>query len=655
MLKREDFEHKLLTWALTEHLVLPLNAPHLVKSYVTKEHVELTLSRITRMTVKLEDAPEQIHMTKEAFSLIEEIFKSKGYQHFDKTLTDDKPDVDRVLTVKCFNQRKMQRLLTVEIINKTTEPSVEQQHAIVSLILFSAPEGRFSCHVSGLKHTKIRAAYFAADLLINNFESSGHKVSDIYEAIVLLHGESGIGRIQSFPRSIRKRLAVALNTLVWCKDLGEDFAVHQSDWRRIFHSMHISEYIKSIPGDTSTLEWHVKCIRADEFQTYNSKVEKLITNYTDNRDLAINVAELLERKPIQFAKRVVQLVRLGEIKFLQYFIEKDIISKVPIDLVFKIVAEFKRCRNHLPKMILPNSTNPLLIIKPEEYQVLNYPIIEDMLMSAIRKRVNLEELIHVMPNFPEGEDLQVLQDTGVSSKSSEVPMTRGSKYKLPDSNTIRAHLWWVGNDVDLSISMHNSEFSYVDKCTFSDLTPLNTMQDTILAKHYEDVQKAPNGAAEYIDIDVKACLDDNVRYVALHGVYYTDTKFSSLDTCNIGWTGVDRMQEHAPTENYGGVKLDQDCSVVICAVFDLHEGIVQYLDIPSPGCHTNNVYDIDNPDQVSDTISKLWHLPETKTTVGDVIKVLRPFMDGHGEVADKHVVTFDSTTKLDELYSKYFI
>ena len=60
------------------------------------------------------------------------------------------------------------------------------------------------------------------------------------------------------------------------------------------------------------------------------------------------------------------------------------------------------------------------------------------------------------------------------------------------------------------------------------------------ANHTSDVTDAPNGAAEFIDVDIARCVEKRVWYVMMVEINSTAPPNRDLPECLAGWMGRER-------------------------------------------------------------------------------------------------------------------
>lgn len=115
-------------------------------------------------------------------------------------------------------------------------------------------------------------------------------------------------------------------------------------------------------------------------------------------------------------------------------------------------------------------------------------------------------------------------------------IARGSKVSLKDQNApvLRLFVYWhqtlQGTDLDLSVMYLNSEFAYSGHIGWN-----NYGTDSAVI-HSGDVQDAPYGASEFVDIHVnKIQATKEQRYLLPAIVRYRGESFQTLQSCHAGW------------------------------------------------------------------------------------------------------------------------
>jgi len=109
-------------------------------------------------------------------------------------------------------------------------------------------------------------------------------------------------------------------------------------------------------------------------------------------------------------------------------------------------------------------------------------------------------------------------------------LARGTRLPLGDKNTLRMFVWWVGKDIDLSCVLYDKAFNKKGNISYT-----NLKIQQINCCHSGDITNAPNGAAEFIDIDIAQAVQAGVRYITMNVLDYSGLKFSGYNECYAGW------------------------------------------------------------------------------------------------------------------------
>jgi hypothetical protein len=158
-------------------------------------------------------------------------------------------------------------------------------------------------------------------------------------------------------------------------------------------------------------------------------------------------------------------------------------------------------------------------------------------------------------------------------------LVRGSRIELPEAGVIRFFLWWKNGkertDIDLSAALYDENLHYKDIVSYYNLKNYG-------GYHSGDIVDAPEGAAEFIDIDVARTLEMGIRYVVMSLNSYTRQPYCDLPECFAGWmarthAGSGEIFEPRTVENR--IDLASDTRICIPLIADLFERQVIWTDI----------------------------------------------------------------------------
>ncbi|NGN64214.1 hypothetical protein G5C51_09895 [Streptomyces sp. A7024] len=118
-----------------------------------------------------------------------------------------------------------------------------------------------------------------------------------------------------------------------------------------------------------------------------------------------------------------------------------------------------------------------------------------------------------------------------------VAVPRGSTQQLPDGDVVRLFLHWTEPkgtrvDLDLSVAFYDQAWKFAGLCDYTDMRYLDTA-----AIHSGDLTSAPapEGATEYVDLDLRQLADAGARYAVVLVFAYNDVPFEDLQDAFAGF------------------------------------------------------------------------------------------------------------------------
>lgn len=391
---------------------------------------------------------------------------------------------------------------------------------------------------------------------------------------------------RSFKRRERRFLLETLNN---CNNITEDMIRHKKKWIRLGERLHPFEtkYLYKYPNAVDSFF----IIRNNlEFETFNSKVEKNLLSRN-----VLKVSELLKSRPSEMGRRLDHLLRVSSPYERDNIIGNfySIVDKVSTPILLQLIAHFnnrnesKELRIFFPKGLVAKS-----------YSIKNkLPLINKWTTKRIVK-ICRESLIN---RFMELTSLgltyidPILKDYTVplgqrSASESLVTLSRFSKIEFPEGNTIRFFLWWRDIneervekyfdgrvDIDLSAVMYDTDWKYLEHVSY---THLRSSKYQVV--HSGDITSAPNGACEFLDLDIDSILKFGGRYVVISLLSYSGQPFDTIPECFAGWMirenpNSGEIFEPKTVENK--VDLTADTKICIPVIIDLLERKVIWTDL----------------------------------------------------------------------------
>lgn len=170
-----------------------------------------------------------------------------------------------------------------------------------------------------------------------------------------------------------------------------------------------------------------------------------------------------------------------------------------------------------------------------------------------------------------------------SASKSLKTIARGSKIDFPVTmNTIRSFIYWKEPkddrvDIDLSAVMYDKDWKYMEHISYT-----NLRSGKYQACHSGDITSAPDGASEFIDIDINSVKKYGGRYIVISMNSYTTQPYKDLPECFVGWMARQNpnsgeIYEPRTVENKADITADS----IICIpmILDLYESKVIWTDL----------------------------------------------------------------------------
>jgi len=357
---------------------------------------------------------------------------------------------------------------------------------------------------------------------------------------VLSGGESFLSantKFRNFSRSERRTFLNLLNEL---NNIEEDMKKYKEQWIRLGEKLHPGDYSDKYPNAYKAF---TNLRRNLPVFSFYSDLENALLE--EDFDKAIY---LLKKRPGEFARKLDHLIRVfpdSAESILEGFTE--VASSISTRVLLQVIAHFKNrdieseYRSFFPKgnvakvKVIQNNLERI----PDFFSHGLVKIANNELINRFKNKDKLGK-VYVDPALSNVFVPLTLRSSSHSAKTFE----RGSRFVLPEGDyTIRAFIHWKNailesegyrissrTDVDLSVGFYNEEWEYMDHVSYTNLKSKKTG-----VYHSGDIVDAPNGASEFIDIDVKIILDKSIRYAVFNVYSYSRQTFDKIPECFFGW------------------------------------------------------------------------------------------------------------------------
>jgi len=406
---------------------------------------------------------------------------------------------------------------------------------------------------------------------INSFAKTPTDILRI--AAALSNGDLSLAAPTKFKSFSNRQRRMFLSMLDSMQYPQEDMLRWRGRWLRLGEKLHPGQYKNKFPNAVEAFEM----LRNSEkdIMTFNSKVEALLTE--ENYEGAANV---LANRPGEFARRLDVLLRKSpNTKGIIDKFKNSIVEKLPTPMLLTIASHIEnRSSKSAVRYFLPKgSLAKIQLLEGDERKTIPVDVILevfDTIEKTLVKRFSEKESMGKVYINPELRNytLPIAQRTASSSLNI---MTRGSRIELPDCEILRAFTYWKGSvDIDLSVVLYDENWGEINHISYTNLKGTGCV-------HSGDIQDAPNGAAEFIDMNITKLKEKGVRYAAMNVISFTGQPFAELDC----FAGLMARQEAKSGEIFEPKTVKQrfdltgESKYSIPAIIDIQESKMIWCDI----------------------------------------------------------------------------
>lgn len=349
---------------------------------------------------------------------------------------------------------------------------------------------------------------------------------------------------------------------------------------------------------------------------------------TRAREIDADLLEMLAARPGELMRRLDLLLRTGRDGDAVVATLSAAVGSVPTKMLFEVqkYLDHRAAATGRARVFVPKGRENRMQIVPDRRAAIPAPLLEAasaVLAGEIAARcVDLEPMgrVYLDPALRE----VVLPYNRRGDSSSSVPVMKGSRYPLGNSDVVRLFVHWTGRDVDLSLLCLDEKLNVVGQVSWTNLKEFSCV-------HSGDVQIAPNGASEFIDFEISNLLENKARYAVASLISYAGGNFSEFP-CFAGFMERDSLRSGHKFEP-ASVSLKFDVNGAgtssLPLIIDLVERKVIFADILSGTKDYGTVEGMD--DKLAAQTRAVLELPQTKPTAWDV---LAAHVAARGELVD---------------------
>lgn len=397
-------------------------------------------------------------------------------------------------------------------------------------------------------------------------------------AVTMSNGDISLAENTYFRSFKRKERRLLLCLLENYSNIEEDMLRYKNSWIRLGERLHPTEYRTRYP---KTSEAFYKIRNNIKIPTFKGTLEKAF----EEQDIRTAVA-LLSQRPGEFARNLDKCLRIAEDK--QFVIDQfdSIANKVSSTVLLQLKEHLlnrnveKEIRVFFPKGNVAKAyslENNLQTI--EDYICQN---IVEICKKALIEIYSLKKPLGKVFIDQRLKDYLVPFSQRSANKAFKT-IVRGSKLPIAETtNTIRGFIYWKQAkddivDIDLSAVMYDEDWNYLEHISYT-----NLKSSKYNACHSGDIVDAPEGASEFIDLDIESIKTYGGRYIMLCIHSYSGQTFDTIPECFVGWMSREcpnsgEIYEEKTVEN----KADITSNTQICVpmIIDVVEDKVIWTDL----------------------------------------------------------------------------
>jgi hypothetical protein len=392
-------------------------------------------------------------------------------------------------------------------------------------------------------------------------------------AVAWSDGDVSLAEPAKFARMKRSMRRWLLMLMERSASVAEDVARRPEVFKRLGEVLHPGEYARHFPSAAAAFAGVRNDVRP---QGFNHHVEQQLEARAIGDLLA-----LLPMRPGDFARRLDHVLRLAPEprEVLARF--GQVAHEASTAVLLQAMAHFRHRGEYALRSFFPKGETAKVFATRDTRLPLQAGVAEEA--AALCEATLLQRFAalpplggcHVEPALRK----HLVPFSQRSASKALRTLVRGSRLPMPEANIVRLFLWWKNGrartDVDLSAALFTAQYKYIDVLAYYNLKSYSGV-------HSGDIVDAPNGAAEFIDLDVGRLREKGVRYVVSSINSYTSQAFCDLPECFAGWmargaAGSGEIFE--PATVIDRVDVAADTTICLPAIFDLQAREVIWADI----------------------------------------------------------------------------
>ena len=406
-------------------------------------------------------------------------------------------------------------------------------------------------------------------------EQNVETATDVLRVAIALHGgdvslATALTRFCKMKRSMRRRL---LRLLDRAPNATEDVMRQPERWKRLAEVLHPGDYADKYPQAFAAI---TAARRNDAPASFGSRVETMLAQ----RQIAA-LTPVLQDRPGEFARRLDVTLRRATDPDAVLDAFETVAAKVSSPVLLQLLAQVQAPRPLPLRAFTPKGALAKVFGTKDRRDSIAPPVLARAAQicehALITRFASLPPLGRCFVD-PALREYRVPLAQRAAAKSLRT-LVRGSRLPMPDTRFIRLFLWWKNGrertDIDLSAVFFDADFVFKDAVAYYNLKGYG-------GYHSGDIVDAPEGASEFIDLDLDVLVEKGIRYVVTSLNSFTRQPYCDLPECFAGWMAradTASGEVFEPRSVVDRIDIASDTGICLPFVVDLHERRMIWADL----------------------------------------------------------------------------
>ena len=375
-------------------------------------------------------------------------------------------------------------------------------------------------------------------------------------------------RFAPMKRGVRRLL---LRLLDRAPNAVEDVMRHAERWKRLAEVLHPGDYADKYPRALAAI---TAARRDDAPASFGSRVETLLAQ----RHIA-TLTPLLQQRPGEFARRLDVTLRRSTDPDAVLDAFETVAAQASTPILLQVLAQTRA-----PPLPLRAFTPKGALAKVYGIPDRREPLAPEVLARAAR--ICQDALVKRFASLPPlGRSFVDPRCATTSCRWRSAPhrshcarwcaavacrcRTRASSACSCGGRTA------ARTDIDLSAAFFDANFVFMQTVAYYNLKGFG-------GYHSGDIVDAPQGASEFIDLDIDALVEKGIRYVVTSINSYTRQPYCDLPECFAGWMARADLasgEVYEPRTVVDRIDIASDTQICLPFVMDLQERRVTWADL----------------------------------------------------------------------------